>query len=496
MIAGLARKQVRSTATQRDTISPSPSPSPSLQNVQAAKSSSRAPSPSLHNLSSSNQSSVPPAQPLLKPRDLSPSRSLQSVPAAAPSSRVLSPSNYSTTTSNHTPVALPLLKSQDRSSTSPSPLLQNPLPARLSASPTPSSSSNHVPISSNRLVQLTKSRESSISPSPLSRVSVSPAPSLQGSASSQSVPIQVNPSRNSTSPTPPFQNLPSAAEDKLSVSPAPSSSQSSASNSDCLKSAVKSKPRDSESPSSPRVAVSHGSLASASSSSIHSLQSHTSLSTSNQQSYLSSSLPPDGDATIPVSKRIKLSSTDSIQSNLSRTPSPQVFSKERVELNGLDSAKLAESGLAGSPASLTTGTQPVRHTIGTQSTGQTGLTTSTQSVLTPAGVPGTTSQQTNVATSLCTDNVPVLSNGTRITLTKQAETKDHSLDDLTNNRDTTHKGDSVQNIAGNDGHITVELSGPLCQWGDCARYYSMVFMYTCGTCLLSLSLSLSPFPSH
>ena len=540
MIAGLARKQVSSIASlKEDTIS-----SPSLSNLVATSSKSRTPSPSLSLPSSNAISHTAPtaanstAQPSHKSKEHSPSPSLPNDQIVANNRISPSPSIYSTASSHHIPAASsPLLKSQDRSSISPSPSLQNPLllaagkdrsslspspspslqnPILLAASkdrsslspspspslqnpilsaattqsslsPTPSlsSMSNHVPPgASNRITHLTKSRESS--PSPLgSRISRSPTPST--SHTSQSILLKSMHSRDSISPTPPplCRNLPTNAleERKRSVSPA-STLQSSISNSDHPKSTVKSKPRDLDSNLSfaPFTAVGLSTLSSRSSSSIQSHASSISSLKSQQDS---------NDVSLPESKRIKLDGHDGVRNELlpcvSRTPSPQIFSKEKVNMNGQEYVRPA-STIARTCGSFSTGltsltTSTVRHSAAAQSTGQTDLMTSNQSAFTPASLRGTTSTEntppvrhTGLAglttstrsaftpASTCTtsnnstlsNSASVLSNGTRI----------EAALDLTNDRGFTRSNEESIEV---DDALEL-LTGPSCQWANCTRY--------------------------
>lgn len=552
MIAGLARKKVTSIVTQRDVSSPS------LHSLVASPVSSRTPSPSLPGLAvSSSTSTVPPPsvtatavpQPLLKVKaqSHSPSPSPATVPLqndqvslANLDTKVSTVIPTSIPSSNHLPLSAsnPLLKSsQDRSNSS-SPLPHNTaLQLSASPSPSPSVSSNHI--ASNRVLQLTKSRESSISPSPLSRVSLSPAPSLQGSAvSSQS--LQIKP-RDSISPTPPppsssvpppspspsqLQNiiLNSADHNKSSLSSSSisslSSHQTSLSNSNrppTPNSFIKSKlKRDAESPSSPRPIVHHGaSLSSVSSSSLQS--SNSSLSSSKLHDYLSlsssSSISTDELASaIPESKRIRLTNDsnghDVIGNKLtiSRTPSPQVFSKEKVKVNGNgnsgDKVKLIHTTSASSSIATSTSVMPLGLMNSTTLTGQTGLTsstcltgqtgltsstltgptrltsstltgktcltTSTKSAFTPASVlPGNVLPPTRITSSA----PAVLSNGTRMTLTDIADISTHHLD-VTGDKWSTYKVGVVQNVASihNKYEDTLEATGPFCMWRGCTRY--------------------------
>ena len=490
MIAGLAKK--------RDTTIPSPS----LQSLVASPTSSRTPSPSLPGLTSS--SNIAPAPPTVTSTATTTATAVQSSltvkrlshsPSPSPSPSLqgdqisslalnskLSTASPSPSLSNQ--VSLPLMKaSQDRSiSSSPSPFLQTSLPSpRSSTSPTSSAASSTNHVSSNRVLNLSKLRESSISPSPLSRVSLSPAPSTQGSTQSQ---VKISSTRNSISPTPPpslptlsTQNLLTSSGHKRSLSPVSLSSQGSLLNATHPKTTIMSKPRDSESPS---PSLDHGSsLASLSSSS---LQSNSSLSTTKSQDYLSSR--DEFASAIPESKRIKLASTvnghdnavgGDVSRNSSRTPSPlsQVFNRERIDLNGqdrdkLESTSIRKTSLSSFQTGLTTVTQPVRqlYTVGIQSvgqtslgsstlTGQTGLTTSTKSAFSPAKLPGIALQRTNV-----------LSNGTRISLTDIADVSNSPLN-LTASSGPTHKVGGVQSVDNSD--VVLIVNGPFCQWRGCTR---------------------------
>ena len=493
MIAGLAKK--RETAI----------PSPSLQSLVASPTSSRTPSPSLPGLNSS--SNIAPAPPTITSTATTTTAAVQSSltvkrlshsPSPSPSPSLqgdqlsslalnskLSTASPSPSLSNQ--VSLPLMKtSQDRCiSSSPSPFLQTSLPSpRSSTSPTPSAASSTNHVSSNRILNLSKLRESSISPSPLSRVSLSPAPSTQGSTQSQ---VKISSTRNSISPTPPpslptlsTQNLLTSSGHKRSLSPVSLSSQGSLLNATRPKTTIVSKPRESESPSSPSPSLDHGSsLASLSSSS---LQSNSSLSTTKSQDYLSSR--DEFASAIPESKRIKLASAlnghdnavgGDVSRNSSRTPSPlsQVFNRERIDLNGqdrdkLDSTSISKTSLSSFQTGLTTVNQPVRqlYTVGIQSvgqtslgsstlTGQTGLTTSTKSAFSPAKLPGIALQRTNV-----------LSNGTRISLTDIADVSNSPLD-LTASSGSTHKVGGVQSVDNSD--VVLIVNGPFCQWRGCTR---------------------------
>ena len=208
------------------------------------------------------------------------------------------------------------------------------------------------------------------------------------------------------------------------------------------------------------------------------------------------------DVAPPDSKRIKIGSSTNghdgirnevMSSSVSRTPSPQVFSKEKVNINGQDYVKPVTTIAARTSTSSTTGltslttntntAQPTtRHSIATESMGQTSLTTSTQSAFTPAGVQTTAATkntltvghtgQTSLTTStlsaftppstpgsglMLSNNTSMLSNGTRIAATL----------DSTNNGGFTHSsnGESIEV----DDALEL-LTGPVCQWANCTRY--------------------------
>ena len=497
MIAGLAKKQVSSIAPLKGgTIaasSKSRTPSPSLPLPSSIPTSHTAPSGATNSATLSS----------LKSKERSPSPLLRNDQFAASMSKKgtsPTPSIYSTASSNHIPVASsPLLKSQDRSSISPSPSVQIPTTrSSLSPSPSVSSMSNHTATASNRITQLSKSRESSISPSPLSRTSISPTPSStreREAPTSQSVPIKHTQCRDSISPTPSpltSQNLPQNALDdhKRSVSPA-SSLLSSVSNSNHTESNVKPKPHDLDTPSPclPFTAVS-----------LTTLSSHSSSSTSSDGFSVSSlkrQHDMSNDTFVPAAKHIKIGTNgrDSVRNaSVSRTPSPQVFSRDKVRVNGqgyvrpvTTPGKTCGSFSTGS-TSLTTSTstmQPARHPI---ATGVTSLTASNLSAFTPASVQdristGNTpavghSGRTGLATSitglttstrsaftppsaggnvsaLC-NSTSVLSNGTRIA----ASLNFTNSSGFTLSSEESVKVDDVLEL----------LSGPICQWGNCTRY--------------------------
>ena len=207
------------------------------------------------------------------------------------------------------------------------------------------------------------------------------------------------------------------------------------------------------------------------------------------------------DVAPPDSKRIKIGSSTNgydgvrnevMSTSVSRTPSPQVFSKEKVNINGQDYVKPATTIAARTSTSSSTGltslttntstVQPTtRHSIAAESVGQTGLTTSTQSAFTPASVQTTAATKNTLAvghtgqTSLTTstlsaftppstpgnistlsNSASVLSNGTRIAATL----------DSTNNGGFTHNsnGESIEV----DDALEL-LTGPACQWANCTR---------------------------
>ena len=219
---------------------------------------------------------------------------------------------------------------------------------------------------------------------------------------------------------------------------------------------------------------------------------------------MSSNDPKQGlndDISLPEAKRIKIGSRsnghDSIRNELSisRTPSPQVFSKEKVNVNGQDYVKPAttiaktctsfSTGLTSLMTSTNTMQSASKHSIATQSSGQTGLTTNTQSVFTPTSTQATTSTKNTLAAghtgqtglmtsarsaftppcapgnisqnSTLSNNASVLSSGTKIAAAL----------DLTNNGGFTRSsGESIEV----DDALEL-LTGPACQWANCTRYY-------------------------
>ena len=216
----------------------------------------------------------------------------------------------------------------------------------------------------------------------------------------------------------------------------------------------------------------------------------------------------------PDSKRIKLgggsagaNGHDGVRSELlksssvSRTPSPQIFSKDNVSVNGKDYVKPATSIVARTPAAsfsmgLTTDThtaQPTaRHSIAIESLGKISLATSTQSAFTPTSTRSTTSTentghigQTGLTINAQSAFTPPRTPGSGATLGTCASvssngTRIAAILDSTNNGGFTHSGGNGESIEVDDALEL--LTGPVCQWANCARYVRIHVLY-CRYCV-------------
>ena len=204
----------------------------------------------------------------------------------------------------------------------------------------------------------------------------------------------------------------------------------------------------------------------------------------------------------PDSKRIKLgggstgaNGHDGVRSELlksnsvSRTPSPQIFSKDNVSVNGKDYVKPATSTIARTPTTsfatgLTTDThtaQPAaRHSIATESVGKISLATGTQSAFTPTSTRSTTFTentghigQTDLTINAQSAFTPPRTSGSGATLGTSVSvssngTRMAAVLDSTNNGGFTHSGGNGESIEVDDALEL--LTGPVCQWANCARY--------------------------
>ena len=210
----------------------------------------------------------------------------------------------------------------------------------------------------------------------------------------------------------------------------------------------------------------------------------------------------------PDSKRIKLVGANghgSVQnelksSSVSRTPSPQIFSKGNVSANGKDCIKPATSTVARTPTDsfstgLTTDTHTAqsatKHSIAIESVGKIGLATGTQSAFTPTSTQSTSSTkntshigQTDSMTNAESAFTPPRTPGNGATLTTCASvssngTRIAAMLDSTNNGGLTHSSGNGESIEVNDALEL--LTGPICQWANCARYVYMTLYYTVTT---------------
>ena len=218
----------------------------------------------------------------------------------------------------------------------------------------------------------------------------------------------------------------------------------------------------------------------------------------------------------PDSKRIKLgggstgaNGHDGVRSELlksnsvSRTPSPQIFSKDNVGVNGKDYVKPATSTVARTPApsfstGLTTDThtaQPAaRHSVATESVRKISLATGTQSAFTPTSTRSTISTentghigQTDLTINAQSAFTPPRTPGSGATLGTSASvssngTRMAAVLDSTNNGGFTHSSGNGESIEVDDALEL--LTGPVCQWANCARYVCIhVHVLYCHYCV-------------